>query len=210
MSLFRSLIMPSQSSNRLPSEYQEVEYIQANNNAYIKTGFLITNGIKFKYVISLSTINEQYLLGAVKRTSPIKRSHLACYNNGGYQFNLGAKEDIWTNFNPVVNTKYTIEASTKSGNNYINIDGVSYGTGTYVYTLSSLECYVGAVNGLDINKKIRGNIYLCEIYDGDFNLVRNLIPCYRKSDNKTGMYDLVNDTFYTSATETDFTAGPKV
>ena len=27
-------------------------------------------------------------------------------------------------------------------------------------------------------------------------LVRNFIPCYRKSDNVIGLYDLVNNVFY--------------
>ncbi len=194
----------------LPDEYQEVEYVHGNNSAYIDTGFQITTGIKFEIDISLSSISEQYLIGAVYLGSPVIRSHLACFNNGGYQFGLGAKEDIWTNFRPTSNTRYVIEASTISGNNYININGTNYGTNTYTYTLSNMNCYVGAVNGLDMNRKIKGNIYSCKIYDQNETLVRDLIPCYRKIDNKTGMYDLVEGNFYTSATSTNFSAGPNV
>jgi hypothetical protein len=35
-------------------------------------------------------------------------------------------------------------------------------------------------------------------------LVRNYIPCYRKSDNKPGLYDLVNGVFYTNAGTGEF------
>ena len=34
-------------------------------------------------------------------------------------------------------------------------------------------------------------------YDGD-TLIRNYIPCYRKSDNEIGLYDIVNNVFYTN------------
>ena len=33
-------------------------------------------------------------------------------------------------------------------------------------------------------------------YNG--TLVRDFIPCYRNSDNEIGLYDLVNDIFYTN------------
>lgn len=38
-------------------------------------------------------------------------------------------------------------------------------------------------------------------------LVRNYIPCVRKSDNKAGFYDTVNHTFNPSIGSVDFTAG---
>ena len=33
----------------------------------------------------------------------------------------------------------------------------------------------------------------------DGELVREFIPCYRKSDKEVGLYDLVNSIFYTNA-----------
>ena len=73
-----------------------------------------------------------------------------------------------------------------------------------------MSCYLGATYGLDMNKKFCGNIYSCQMYDENEVLVRDFVPCYRKADNKSGMYDLVNDVFYTSATSTDFDVGPDV
>jgi len=49
-----------------------------------------------------------------------------------------------------------------------------------------------------------------------YNLLENnilkfyLIPCYRISDNKPGMYDLVNGAFYTNAGTGEFILGPLV
>ena len=39
------------------------------------------------------------------------------------------------------------------------------------------------------------------------SLVRNYIPCYRKSDNKAGFYDTVNHTFNPSIGSAEFVAG---
>lgn len=44
--------------------------------------------------------------------------------------------------------------------------------------------------------------------DGD--LVRDFIPCYRKLDNVAGLYDMVNDEFYTNIGTGTFTLGPNV
>lgn len=53
--------------------------------------------------------------------------------------------------------------------------------------------------------------YRFKIWD-DGTLVRDFIPVYRKSDNKPGLYDLVNGVFYSNeaTSGSDFTAGPDV
>ena len=50
------------------------------------------------------------------------------------------------------------------------------------------------------------NLYYALIYDGN-NLIRQFIPAKRKSDNVVGLYDLVNDTFYTNAGSYNFDYG---
>lgn len=41
----------------------------------------------------------------------------------------------------------------------------------------------------------------------DGAILRNFIPCVRKSDNIAGMYDTIGKKFYKSATSTEFSAG---
>ena len=62
---------------------------------------------------------------------------------------------------------------------------------------------------LKFYSKIR--LYDFKVYDND-TLVRNFIPCIRKSDNKPGLYDLANNEFYTNqgTGDTDFTVGPDI
>lgn len=50
----------------------------------------------------------------------------------------------------------------------------------------------------------------CKIYDNNV-LIRNFIPCYRKYDNKPGLYDTVNNEFYTNqGNGDDFVVGPDI
>lgn len=52
-------------------------------------------------------------------------------------------------------------------------------------------------------KRYDAKIYGFQIYEGN-TLVKNLVPCYRNSDNVAGLYDLVNNAFYTSDGDNDF------
>jgi hypothetical protein len=49
-------------------------------------------------------------------------------------------------------------------------------------------------------------IKYCKIWDNQ-NLIRNFIPCYRKSDGVIGLYDLVEGKFYTNSGIGDFLKG---
>ena len=52
-------------------------------------------------------------------------------------------------------------------------------------------------------------IYSCKIYESN-TLIRNLIPCYRKSDNVAGMYDALNKKFYENQGAGVFTTGAEI
>ena len=52
-------------------------------------------------------------------------------------------------------------------------------------------------------------MYTFEIYENGV-LIQNLIPCYRKSNNEIGMYDVVGQQLYTNAGTGVFIAGPDV
>ena len=59
------------------------------------------------------------------------------------------------------------------------------------------------------NKYNKQCIKYCKIYNSDV-LVRNFIPCYRKSDSVAGMYDTVNGVFYTNQGTGSFVVGNNV
>lgn len=52
-------------------------------------------------------------------------------------------------------------------------------------------------------------MYIVRLYDGS-TMVREFIPCYRKSDSIVGMYDTVSKTFFTTTGTDPYVAGPDV
>ena len=57
-----------------------------------------------------------------------------------------------------------------------------------------------------VGGKAKMTLYSCKIYD-DGVLVRDFIPCSRKSDGLIGLYDTVTKEFYTNAGTGEFIGG---
>ena len=79
----------------------------------------------------------------------------------------------------------------------VTFSDVTFGITTDTYCVGARMSY-GA-----IARYIKANIYSVIIREGN-RLVRNFIPCVRKSDSKPGMYDTVSHTFYTNAGTGEF------
>lgn len=187
---------------KLPSGYTQLEYIESTGTQYIDTGFAPTNNtfttIDYEK-LGNGDVNVQYLFGV--------------YNIGyGYavQLNSGSSAYIWGStdsgggqpVNPL-NTRNKIQFS-KDG---FYRDGVELATLPTTTFTASKTMYLFWTNGTS-RDKIRAKIYSCQIMDND-KLVRNFIPC-KNSNNVIGMYDIVNDTFYTNQGTGTFTAGPEI
>lgn len=61
-------------------------------------------------------------------------------------------------------------------------------------------------NSGTIEENNKSVIYYTKIWDNNI-LVRHFIPCYRKSDGVIGMYDLVENKFYTNSGTGTFIKG---
>lgn len=59
------------------------------------------------------------------------------------------------------------------------------------------------------SRKASAKMYFCQIWDNG-TLVRNFIPCYRKSDNVIGVFDAKNGIFYTNGGTGTFGKGANV
>ena len=55
-----------------------------------------------------------------------------------------------------------------------------------------------------------GSYYYVKIFDNSENLIFDGIPCLRKSDNVAGLFDKVNNIFYTNQGSGSFTLGDYV
>jgi hypothetical protein len=79
-----------------------------------------------------------------------------------------------------------------------------------VGTTTNLEFFIFARN-VDGNANMysKRKLYNLKLYQNDI-IIRDFIPCYRKSDNVIGLYDLVNQMFYTNAGTGTFLKGGEI
>lgn len=193
---------------RLPSEYQEVEYIESSGTQYIDTLWTPSSnyarvvaqieptlsGQQWEVFYGMTNWSNHYSLHTNKDTP---KWYINVWSNGNITTNIAFSS--WTK----VNTEF-------EANNWaysVNVNGATY-SWTYSWTVaqSTRNMYIFAYNeNGSITWKPSMKLYSFKIYSAADTLVRDLVPCYRKADDVIWLYDLVNDTFYTNAWTWDFT-----
>ena len=192
--------------SQLPIEYQEVEYIQSSGTQFIDTGFVPNDNTEIILVFTnnnATTGNYDCIFGT--RTNASNDNTFALWIDSNRRFGAfyGTGQSI-TLFPTSINATAKHTATMKG--NVAEIDSVSI-TCPAVSSSPTYSFYIGACNTAgtaDYFSKIL--IYESKIYD-NVTLVRDFVPCYRKADNVAGLYDLVNNVFYTNAGSGVFAVG---
>lgn len=215
-------------SARLPKEYQEVECIESVGTAWLK--FDYTSNINdVIYVDFEFTKNQEknsilgcelgYDIKADIKSSRIGYQRIAnstvnawyagVYHKRTYQGDKGIVVNFKNLDSPKNNMKYCVKMSSKS----IDVNDKTYDLDSAEATgRTQNEVYVFYDNFYakeEYNHITYGKIYSLTIWR-EGSTIRNLVPCYRKSDHKSGMYDTITNTFFTSETSTDFLVGADV
>ena len=190
----------------LPPEYQEVEYIESDGTQYIDTGFVPNQNTEFEVEYEL---NKQGTYGIIFGGEQ-------AYSNNAFHMYVSGSPKKWdigfgrfytysieVEFNKKI--KYKINKTSYYFDNveYTYISNPTFDNARAVYLFADNRSSVL----LDVNAQKK--IYKCSIKDNN-TLVRNFIPCYRKSDNEIGMYDTVNKVFYTNQGTGTFLKGNNV
>ena len=175
---------------RLPNEYQEVEYIEAIDGQYINTNYIptATNKVVCEYSINSWTSASTYQ--GIFGTRNTSGSSNDCF---GYTFSSSTLyicygKQVSKTFSNQLNHKYKAKLSIDD----FELDGESLATSFTGTTNFTYPLLIFARNRNDgAGSFLNGKIYSFKIYDND-TLVKNYIPCYRKTDNKIGFYDIIN------------------
>ena len=185
----------------LPSEYQQVEYIQSSGTQYIITGLPIDQStiteVEFAWVSDLGTWN--YVFNVCQSNADGDWYGLGQASmNRGTRLNFGhtSTDNVYTNiayddFNKhhVVLQNWSV---TVDGTNTFSVNSsTNFSTGTTPMTL-----FANNKGGL-VREFSHSKIYSFKMYRYNV-LMRDLVPCYRKSDGEIGMYDLVTEHFFTN------------
>jgi hypothetical protein len=197
----------------LPSTFEQLEYIENTSYAYIDTGFKPNQDTR------------------VKATMQRVTSTLAGRLFGCGEFNVvnGWQVDFEYNWSGSLHIKW---GHTTSWNTYRNVTG-DYNVHTYDYnknefymddvlkastSYTPFQCtdnlaifsYLKYSGVGSTDEFFKGKGMAFQVWD-DETMVRDYIPARRKIDGIVGMYDMVNNVFYTSADPNySFVAGPVV
>lgn len=192
------------SASRLPSAYQEVEYIQSSGTQYIDTTHQHTANskveIKFNYQ-SMST--EWNLLFGSRQNSSSNTAFDIFVHYSSYIGYTCWDNDVTNFYSSSTDTDYTISLSKNNvtinwNSTTISTNLTSYGYNDWLFNFNEWWqpiwwCY-----------PVKAKLFYCKIRESD-TLVRDFVPCYRIADSVIWMYDLVNDVFYTNQWSGTFT-----
>lgn len=203
---------PTLEVTRLPSDYQEIEYVESSGTAYINTGLPVHMNWKYKIVFQQNTTSTYRIWGAFSQQS----------YNGGFNASLTYASNNWmvrwetvsgqtraVNL-PIMDTRKHV-LYIDQGNTYF--DGVSYGisAGHDASAVSNCNAFLFTINPGETTPSgtMNGKVYSYQVWNDNDVLVQDLVPCIRKSDNTIGFYDLEGENFIQAVTGT-FTAGQDV
>lgn len=185
-------------SNNLPAEYQEVEYIESTGTQWIDT--LDIPNINKKYYIkyALTYLDANQIMFGSRSTGNYRTSQDQVYlnKNGSNQaltFYVGTKSNE-------IDKGITIDQIYERTFELSTLENDFNNSATYSIYLFGLN-NIGTVAALT---KMR--LYEFTIYENS-SVIKKFIPCYRKSDNVAGLYDVVEGKFYTNAGTGEFTKG---
>ena len=186
----------------LPSEYQRVEYLQSTGSQYIDTGVSGSTPTGFEIDFQLVSTSGSFFGYRTGSTS----GRFGCMNWSSRFHMMMSSGDIWN---------YSIDTNRHTGSVQVSSD-YSYtwtfdsysGSGTTNSNVCANTTFKLFYDSYDSKGSLK--IYSCNLYDSSGECIRELVACYRISDNTAGFYDLVNDVFYTNAGSGTFTLGPDV
>lgn len=208
-------------SGRIPSEYQEVEWIAAaaNVGAYINLGFAYDTAATIYLDQWLNgTATTTYPFGAANSTGVLRcmltspdgsSAHTsAFYGSNGVNYGASSvSNNVTKGKNEFV---MTIGANVRKLQNRTTGVTSSGAASQTAYTMTD-NLYLFAQNYKG-SPRFGGErkISAFKYYDKSNALKCDLVPCYRKADGVIGMYDIARATFLTNVGSGSFTKGADV
>ena len=194
----------------LPSEYTALSYIESTGTQFINTGYIPSKTTEFEMIfnynqtISGSTGKNGYGVIFGSRTSSSSYCNILSGFNSystGY-FGYGNNTRIAANIIPNQVNYISLKDNVYSAN------GVNTAINPIAYPSTFYPLYIFNLD--EKNKQTSEysyiDLYSLKIWDNDI-IVRDFIPCKRNSDSAIGLYDKINNKFYTNSGTGTFVAG---
>lgn len=200
----RSLIAVNQLV--LPSWYQRVEYLESTGTQWINTEYKANPLSAMRVTLQQTSVRDS-ITGATGGSTA--RFVVGIGSALTYYWGLGSVNHEGSFYPSPDVAKHTM---------FVDAKNKHYGIDNHVYSFSG--SMGTSPNVVDIFARsasdtgaptdyFYGKIFSVIITEDDVKK-RFFIPCYRKSDSKPGMYDLVYEVFCTNAGTGEFIVGPDV
>ena len=189
----------------LPKEYQQLEYIESTGIQYIDTNVIPNENTSVKLDIMPTSGSNGAFFGCIE-SDQLRTWRFFNYGNIIY-FDLngrisGSSMPKNERTNIELNNYYVVKNGTEAIRS-TKKENLNLSSSLYIFAANqSNSRYEGICSG-------KARIYTCKIFNGDV-VVRNYIACKHKTDNKLGLYDLVEGRFYTNQGTGEFIADPEV
>lgn len=187
----------------LDTKYKRLEYIESTGTQWIDLGLTANQDTTIKCRASNVNSGTQGFIGLVDTSNLIYGIGQQSENNylygqyhkwtssgGRILSNIAGNDGVIRNFELRKNEFY--------------IDNALIGSITYFTFTTTNTLKLFTLNPSSSISSIK--MYNAQVLDGNMNLLRNMIPVLRKSDNEIGMLDLVEGKFYPNAGTGKFTA----
>jgi hypothetical protein len=189
-----------------PEGYTRLEYLESTGTQYINTR-IVTNSdlvidIEFYLVAGSGIFGKSITINGINKTYGWDARNATGYLRIGSGYMTGNTEwalDKWLYLHMENDRDKTTLNGVKFTNNY-NYGNANFSDGSDI----TLFRYQGADAGY-----LKGRIKYFRIKQEN-TLVRNFVPVKRNSDNKPGMYDLVNNVFYVNQGTGEFVMGSEL
>lgn len=196
--------------------YQRVEYVYTaggTNGGWFITDFIPDNTTGMEMTYSVQKFSDIAMMGTRNSATDTR-----CYNfypratTVGY---VGWKTAQSWSISTTAGTKYTVRTNWLNSKKAVmlNADGTTKATKSITGTLPAQATPIGigrynnATNSPTSSREV--TIYGARLSHGS-EVVREYIPCYRKSDGEIGLYETFTDTFVTSANGGTLTKGSDI
>ena len=189
------------------SEYCQVEWLESTGTQWVDTDTVTTSNLQLDLEFQL-TNNAVYDTKLFGTESAGQYYNIYCGDDGN---NIKGYSKINTSnsyaaFGPKDQNKHTIIYNRYSDRKCL-FDGVVKFTMSEDSTTGTQKAKLFYSDGGSIKAQMK--LYVCKLYNSG-TLIKNFIPCYRRSDMKPGLYDIVGRKFYINQGTGEFLLGPSI
>ena len=188
--------------------YKKLEYIESTGTQYIMTNIIPLNDMgAYAKLKSMDTEHDLVYFGS-KGEDNTRFWIGNNKNNSLTQVYYGWNTFTPISKRPIITPDNMFEVKINYMNNRQNIFNdsvIENNLSTLGNNIYPLTIFAGNATGT-VSYKSKIKLYELKISKGT-NIIHNFIPCKRNSDNEIGLYDEVNDVFYTNSGTGTFSYG---